>query len=204
MKRLILVIDDDALLRLGLAKGLRSAGFEVITAESAENAIEVLARIKPDAVVLDRMMNGLDGLTFLKNLRAEGNEIPVIMLTAMNGPENAIDGLSGGANDYLSKPFQLKELVLRVENMMKNRSVNEPRLPECLKFVDGEFFVNGKILGLSGEEKNLMTGLVSPVGNTVPALAMTAKRLRNKIKDVNCGLDLVTVRGRGYRLVSSN
>ena len=114
MKKTILVIDDDDLLRNSLAKGLRSESFAVITAESAEIATEILTRISVDAIVLDRMMVGMDGLTFLKKMRASGNQTPIIMLTALSGSENAIAGLSGGADDYLAKPFH-KELVLRLK-----------------------------------------------------------------------------------------
>ena len=106
MTHTVLVIDDDKMLRDALAVGLRQSEFEVITAESGEFANEILSRITVDAIVLDRMLGGVDGLSFLKNIRANGNNTPVIMLTAMSGPENAIDGLSGGANDYMAKPFQ--------------------------------------------------------------------------------------------------
>ena len=111
MNKTVLIIDDDDMLRKTLTRGLRDNNFEVITAESAETAEELIKRIEVDAIVLDRMMGGKDGLTFLKDMRDKGSNVPVIMLTAMSGAENAIDGLSGGANDYLAKPFQLKELV---------------------------------------------------------------------------------------------
>ena len=112
MNNTILIIDDDDMLRRTLARGLRADGFDVITAASAEDGADILGKIVVDAVVLDRMMTGMDGLTFLKNMRAGGDATPVIMLTAMTGPENAIAGLSGGADDYLAKPFQLRELEI--------------------------------------------------------------------------------------------
>ncbi|MDO4423760.1 MAG: response regulator, partial [Pseudomonadota bacterium] len=114
MTKTVLIVDDDDILRNTLARGLRNDGFYILTANSAENATDVLNRISVDAIVLDRMMTGMDGLSFLKQLRASGNQTPTIMLTAMTGPENAIDGLSGGANDYLAKPFQIRELILRL------------------------------------------------------------------------------------------
>ena len=114
MNKTILVVDDDTVLRNALAHGLRNEGFHVLGAESAENASEILAKISVDAIVLDRMMTGMDGLTFLQQLRHSGNTTPTIMLTAMTGADNAIAGLSGGANDYLAKPFQLRELILRI------------------------------------------------------------------------------------------
>ena len=141
MNRAILVIDDDDVLRNGLKNGLTQHGFSVLTAGSADTASEILDKISVDAIVLDRMMPGMDGLGFLKKLRNSGNMTPIIMLTAMSGPENAIDGLANGANDYLAKPFQLQELVLRLQNIMKQNSNNEQNMPNGLIFTDNEFFI---------------------------------------------------------------
>jgi len=209
MTKSVLIVDDDKMLRDGLAVGLRKADFDVITAESAESANEILARISVDAVVLDRMMAGMDGLSFLKSIRAKGDNTPVIMLTAMSGPENAIDGLSGGANDYMSKPFKLQELILRLNNVIKNnpKSTNTP--DSCgLVFMDDEFFVsdkydNKKILTLSKEEKKLLHNLTNPIGNIVSATPMVAKRLRNKINSVSSDIDIITVRGTGYKIIKT-
>jgi two-component system response regulator TctD len=205
MKKTILIIDDDDLLRGSLAKGLKSESFAVITAESAETATEILKRVSVDAIVLDRMMVGIDGLTFLKEQRASGNKIPVIMLTALSGPENAIVGLSGGADDYLAKPFQLKELVLRLKNIMRQSegkdSKGKSALPGGLAFSDNEFYINGKLLGLSMAEKELLKDLTFPVGNIVPATPMVAKRMREKLLSVLQSVEMVTVRGKGYKLV---
>lgn len=207
MNKTILIIDDDNLLRNTLAKGLRGEGFSTLDAESAESGAAILQRVRVDAIVLDRMMTGIDGLTFLTNLRASGDQTPVIMLTAMSGAENAIDGLSGGANDYLTKPFQLRELVLRLNNIIKTSVVPDEKLPDGLMFVDDEFFVTDpatgtpKLLGLSGEEKKLLQQLLAPVGNTAPSLPMVAKRLRGKLNGVLSNIDIITMRGKGYKMV---
>ena len=202
MNKTVLVIDDDKMLRDALATGLRKAEFNIITADSAETAFEVLNRIKPDAIVLDRMMTGMDGLTFLKEIRNNNNLTPVIMLTAMSGPENTIDGLENGANDYMAKPFQLQELVLRLNNIIKTNAVSiSSSLPEGLTFDNEEFFINGEILNLSIEEKKLLQNLVNPVGNIVSATPMVAKRLRNKINVVLSNIDIITVRGMGYKII---
>ena len=142
MNKTVLIIDDDDILRNTLSKGLRSDGFNVLTAQSAEDGNEILSRISVDAIVLDRMMTGMDGLTFLQKLRAQGNKTPVIMLTAMTGPENTIDGLTGGANDYLAKPFQMRELVLRLNNIIPHNTMPSSQLPSGLTLVDNEFFIN--------------------------------------------------------------
>ena len=209
MTKNILVVDDDKVLRNTLATGLRRADFKVITAESANEAAEILERIYVDAIVLDRMMDGTDGLTFLKHLRLNGNTTPVIMLTALSGAENAIDGLSGGADDYMAKPFKLQELILRLNNVIKNSQQKPQKNTNSvgLVFADGEFFIKtndnqNKLLSLSAEEKKLLQSLTSPIGNTVPATPMVAKRLRNKINGVLSDIDIITVRGMGYKMIT--
>jgi len=205
MNKTILVVDDDEVLNHAIARGLRNEGFSVVSATSAEDASEILARMRVDGIVLDRMMTGMDGLTFLQDLRAGGDTTPVLMLTAMTGSENSIAGLSGGANDYLGKPFQLRELVLRLNNILKNSTVITP-MPRGLIFADNEFFIgdspeNARIFMLSGEEKKLLQHLTTPVGNITPASPMVAKRLRMKLNGVLSNLDIITVRGQGYKLI---
>ena len=208
MNKTVLIIDDDDILRNTLSKGLRSDGFNVLTAQSAEYGNEILSRISVDAIVLDRMMTGMDGLTFLQKLRAHGNKTPVIMLTAMTGPENTIDGLAGGANDYLAKPFQMRELVLRLNNIIPQNPTTSSQLPLGLTLVDNEFFItqNGTptLLALSGEEKRLLQNLTCPMGNIAPASPMVAKRLRSKLNIVLSDLDIITIRGQGYKLINLN
>lgn len=209
MKKSIFVIDDDKMLRDTLALGLRKNNFNVICAESAESAKQILNRISVDAIVLDRMMAGQDGLSFLNQIRRAGNKTPVIMLTALSGSENAIAGLSTGANDYMTKPFQLQELILRINNIINQQTPKQSlnTLPNGLSFVDNEFFVDtgdnipNKLLSLSNEEKKLLQNLVTPVGTIVSATPMVAKRLRNKINGVLSNIDIITVRGMGYKMI---
>ena len=209
MKKSIFVIDDDKMLRDTLALGLRKNNFNVICAESAESATQILNRISVDAIVLDRMMAGQDGLSFLNQIRRAGNKTPVIMLTALSGSENAIAGLSTGANDYMTKPFQLQELILRINNIINQQTPKQSlnTLPNGLSFVDNEFFVDtgdnipNKLLSLSNEEKKLLQNLVTPVGTIVSATPMVAKRLRNKINGVLSNIDIITVRGMGYKMI---
>ena len=207
MNKTILVIDDDDILRGALARGLKHADFDVITANSAETGNEILSRITVDAIILDRMMTGMDGLTFLQNLRNSGNQTPVIMLTAMTGSENTIDGLMGGADDYLGKPFQIRELILRLNNIIKKTTPTTQKIPNGLALSDNEFFVQTasgpQLLSLSGEEKKLLTQLITPIGNIAPAAPMVAKRLRGKLNIVLSNLDIITIRGRGYKLIDT-
>lgn len=210
MTKSVLIIDDDDMLRNTLATGLRRSDFDTITAPSAEEATKILERIAVDAIVLDRMMGGTDGLSFLKNLRKKNDTTPVIMLTALSGAENAIDGLSCGANDYMSKPFKLQELILRLNNVIKNApaTTNEDSNSIGLIYNGEDFFVldksgQRKLLSLSKEEKKLLHNLTNPVGNTVSATPMVVKRLRNKINGVLSDINIVTVRGTGYKIIKT-
>ena len=204
MNKTVLIIDDDEALNKTLAHGLRAQDFNVISAYNADEGTEILKRIRVDAIVLDRMMTGIDGLTFLQNLRAGGDATPIIMLTAMTGPENAIVGLESGANDYLAKPFQLRELILRLNNIIKTAE-SKLKMPNGLTFTDNEFFIKksdgAQLFMLSGEEKKLLMHLISPIGNIVPASPMVAKRLRTKLNGVLSNIDVVTVRGHGYKII---
>ena len=205
MNGTVLIIDDDKVLRSSLVKGLKTNNFYVIDAESAEKAKPILARIIPDAIILDRMMAGLDGLSFLKEIRRHGNNIPVIMLTAMDSSENIIEGLESGADDYLSKPFQLKELVLRLKNIIKKSKKDTDISLKNLIFEKDDFYIisNNKkmLLQLSTEEKNILSQLISPIGNIVSATPMIVKRLRIKLKSILSSIQIVTVRGIGYKII---
>ena len=209
MNKTILIVDDDDILRKALTTGLRGEGFDVISSDSAENASDVLNRVSVDAIILDRMMTGMDGLTFLRALRGAGNTTPILMLTALSGPENAIAGLADGANDYLAKPFQVRELILRLNNIIRKTTTVGHKMPMGLTFTDNEFFISSnqntpQLLALSGEEKKLLQHLTSPLGNIAPAAPMVAKRLRNKLNLVLSHLDIITIRGRGYKLIDKS
>ncbi|MDR1071482.1 MAG: response regulator transcription factor [Rickettsiales bacterium] len=198
MTKSVLIIDDDGDLRKSLKIGLERENFAVVTADSAETAAEVLKRVSVDGIILDRMMTGADGLSFLRELRKGGDGTPVLMLTAMNGSENTIAGLEGGADDYLPKPFQLKELVLRVRNILRKSERPGPRMPPGLRFADGEFFAGKKLLALSAPEKAALIEMTA--GGTARMTPMTAKRLRDKVLANVENADIITVRGRGYKL----
>jgi len=199
MSKIILIVDDDDDLRKSLKVGLEKDGFSIIAAESAETAAKILERVSVSGIVLDRMMTGADGLSFLKKFRGEGDLTPVLMLTAMDGAENAIDGLSSGADDYLAKPFHLKELSLRLNNLLKNSESDEPKMPAGLSFTDGEFFVGKKLFALSEPEKKILLEMAR--GGTIQLPPMPAKRFRDKILANLKNVDIITVRGKGYKLI---
>ena len=114
----ILVIDDDQRLRALLRKFLENNGFRVSDAEDANQAKIIMESIIFDLLVIDVMMPGQNGLDFLKEIRIKNN-IPTLMLTAMSSPENRLDGLEIGADDYMTKPFEPRELLIRIQNILK-------------------------------------------------------------------------------------
>ena len=123
-KQHILVIDDDTRLRSLLERYLREQGFAVTGAKDAQDARMFLNQYKFDLLVLDVMMPNESGIDFLKKLRVENN-VPVIMLTAMGETADRIIGLETGADDYLAKPFEPLELILRIKNILKRSPVEK-------------------------------------------------------------------------------
>src|SRR5580692_7653403 len=124
----ILVVEDDARLRDRLARYLTSEGFRVTAAPDAADARARMRGISPDLLVLDVMMPGESGLDLTRSLREEqGHDLPALMLTARGAPEDRIAGFEAGADDYLPKPFEPRELVLRIRAMLRRAP---PPLPD--------------------------------------------------------------------------
>lgn len=117
----VLVVDDDADVLSSLQRGLRLSGFTVITASDGAEALGVVSRSTPDAIVLDINMPVLDGASVVTALRAMGNDIPICVLSARSSVDDRIAGLESGADDYLTKPFVLAELVARIRAMLRRR-----------------------------------------------------------------------------------
>ena len=115
----LLVVDDDTRIRTLLQKYLISQGYFVSSVKSAFEAEEILKDVTFDLIILDLMMPGKNGITFTQELRADKNLVPIIMLTAMGEFEDRIAGLEIGADDYLVKPFEPKELLLRISKILK-------------------------------------------------------------------------------------
>ncbi len=119
----ILVVDDDRAVRDSLRRSLEFNGYEVAL---ANDGVEALARINglaPDALIVDVMMPRLDGIETTKALRAAGNDLPILVLTARDSVNDRVDGLDAGADDYLAKPFALEELLARVRAMLRRRAL---------------------------------------------------------------------------------
>lgn len=222
----ILVVDDDARLRGLLSRYLAGAGFRVTTAENAADARTKLRVINPDLMVLDVMMPGESGLSMTDALRREnGHDLPVLMLTARGTPEDRIAGFEAGADDYLPKPFEPRELVLRIRAMLRRAPAPAPETPPGpltlgeLSFdpVRGELTGPDGIVRLTGGEGALLTALARKPGEVLSreeiaaalgteesserAIDVQVTRLRRKIEvDAREPRFLHTVRGRGYVL----
>ena len=134
---LVLVADDDRAVREALERALQLAGYDVELASDGDAALAAIAQRTPDAVVLDVMMPGYDGLDVTRRLRREGNRIPVLLLTARDAVGDRVDGLDAGADDYLPKPFALEELLARLRALLRRAVEAEPA--DVLRFADLTF-----------------------------------------------------------------
>ncbi len=223
LDRRVLVVEDDPTVREVAVSYLEAAGFIVSTANDGYAAMEAVATVRPDLIVLDRMLPGIDGAEVCRRIRA-GTTVPIIMLTALGSTEDRITGLEAGADDYLTKPFSPRELVLRAQSILR-RSVTEltPEAP----FELGEFSLdpsarviarNGEVLALSTREFDLFAFLLKHPRQAfsrqqllkavwhwdfgdLSTVTVTVRRVREKIEnDPANPLILVTVWGVGYRL----
>ena len=129
----VLIVDDDRALRDALRRALVLGGYETALVESGEAALAEVARSEPDAVVLDIGLPDIDGLEVCRRLRGSGNRVPVLMLTARDAVSDRIDGLDAGADDYLVKPFALKELKARLRALLRRTGAAGS---EMLRFSD--------------------------------------------------------------------
>ena len=215
----ILVVDDDDGIRSLVKKYLNENNFIVTTADSAENALEKIKIIKFDLIVLDIMMPGKSGLEFIKDNKKK-LETPVILLTAKGEASERIDGLEVGADDYLPKPFEPKELILRINNIL-NRTVklDQKRIIEFenIKIDLNKLLIikNNKEFKINSTEKTILENMINNPGKTFSredigniinldkerSIDVIITRLRKKIEiDPKNPKFLQTLRGSGYVL----
>ncbi len=159
----ILVVDDDARIRDLLRRYLAQEGFEVFQAEDGKAMNRILLRETVDLIVLDLMMPGEDGLSICRRLRAAADRTPIIMLTAKGEDVDRIVGLEVGADDYLSKPFNPRELLARIHAVLRRRpSIEAPGAPssenETVQFGPFSFDLGARTLHRAGTELPLTTG----------------------------------------------
>jgi two-component system response regulator MprA len=130
---LVLVVDDEPSVRQSLSRALRLEGYEVVTADDGAAALAAVEERRPDVVVLDVGLPVLDGLTACRRLRARGDRTPVLMLTARDAVDDRVDGLDAGADDYLVKPFALRELTARLRALVRRGA---PAGTDLLRYAD--------------------------------------------------------------------
>ena len=130
----ILGVDDDQAVRDSLARSLHYSGYGVETADDGLDALAKLSAMRPDAVVMDVMMPRLDGLETTRMLRASGNDVPILVLTARDAVGDRVDGLDAGADDYMVKPFALDELLARLRALTRRNHPDQSQADEVLSF----------------------------------------------------------------------
>jgi DNA-binding response OmpR family regulator len=225
MGKRVLVVDDDPTVSDVVRRYLERADFAVTLAGDGPTALTSFAAQRPDLVVLDLMLPGISGLEVCRQLRAQvGNDTPIIMLTALGEESDRVLGLQLGADDYLTKPFSPRELVLRVQSVLRRAAPRPPGAPEVLTDGDLEVDVARRIARLSGAELALTVRefdlLVFLLRNPGRAFKRTelleavwgwtfgdqstvtvhVRRLREKIeRDPANPTRIVTVWGVGYR-----
>ena len=219
----ILVVDDDQRIRDLLGNFLRANGYRVTTAEEAASARSSMRNLAFDLIILDVMMPGEDGLSLARDLRGS-SQIPILMLTARGDFDDRVVGLEAGVDDYMPKPFDPRELLLRLKNVMKRRSEPQSQpaasTPQEVRFgkftfslARGELKADGEAIKLTEMERNLMRFFAGRPGDTVEreeladlsgneserSVDVQINRLRRKIEaDPANPAFLQTVRGRGY------
>ncbi len=216
----ILVVDDDSRIRDLLARYLQDHGFRVSTAIDAESARAAMRGLSFDLLILDVMMPKESGIEFARSLRSE-SRVPILMLTARAEPEQRIEGLETGVDDYLAKPFEPRELLLRVGNVLRRaadaaQATGEVRMGEFVFHIArGELKRNGETIRLTERERELLRYFAQRPGMPVArhelakgadsggerAVDVQINRLRRKIEhDPANPVYLQTVRGKGYIL----
>jgi two-component system phosphate regulon response regulator OmpR len=215
----LLVVDDDARLRELLRRYLSDSGFRVTTAADAADARSKLASFAFDLIVLDVMMPGENGIDLTRALHRERSNL-IMLLTAMAEPEDRVHGLEQGADDYLAKPFEPRELVLRIRNLLQRRPTRDTEPPEIrfggyrFDVTRGELHRGSDLVHLTAAEAGLLSLLTQRAGHAVSreelSLSLSGNvrnvdvqmtRLRRKIEhDPRYPRYLQTVRGTGYLL----
>ncbi len=222
----ILIVDDEANMRLGLKDNLEFEGFRVSEAIDGVDALEKVGKLNPDLIVLDVMMPNLSGYDVCKRLRKEGRETPIIMLTAKGEEIDRVLGLEIGADDYIQKPFSLRELIARIKAILRRSTVNQNK-PSAYRIglLDVHFdkyqaFTDGGEVKLSHKEFEILQYLLAHVNETIDRHDLLKNvwgydeqpttrtvdnfivKLRQKIEDNPASpKHIITVHGVGYKLV---
>lgn len=218
----VLIIEDSERLRKSISLALKKTGYAIDGAADGEEGCWLAETASFDVIILDLMLPKMDGITLLKRIRSQGVETHVLILTARGAVEDRINGLEAGADDYLSKPFSIDELLARVAALVRRKyGRKNPDLSIGNLKVDlnrHEARVEGKVLHLAPREYNLLEYLCVRAGCLVTrseiedhmyeetseifsnAVDSTISLLRRKMAEAGCSPKILTKRGRGYLL----
>jgi two-component system phosphate regulon response regulator OmpR len=218
----LLIVDDDTRIRTLLQRYLSEAGYRVTAAKDAAEARQLMASLDFDFIVLDVMMPGEDGFSLTKAIREKSN-VPILLLTARGEAGDRIEGLERGADDYLPKPFEPRELLLRIATILRRAGLPTEQVKQIIQLglcrfdpERGELMREGKPVKLTSAELQLMRVLAANPGQTFTRTDLSQRmgevlertvdvqitRLRRKIEnDPKLPLYLQTVRGIGYVLM---
>ncbi|MCA0432728.1 MAG: response regulator transcription factor [Proteobacteria bacterium] len=219
----VLIVDDDRRIRALLASFLSGHGYRTTAVATAREARDHMRGLAYDLIILDVMMPGENGISFAADLRRGSNGVPILMLSALSDAGDRIKGLAAGSDDYLGKPFEPEELLLRVRNLLRRLESRQQgsmnvRFGEFIFVADtGELSRGGERIRLTSREKDMLKLLAHQAGKPVTRGALSASglvesaravdvqinRLRQKIEsDPSNPVHLQTVRGEGYTLIA--
>lgn len=225
---LVLVVEDDSAILRGLKDILRAERFDVVTATDGETGYRFAVDKKPDLVILDLMLPQMGGFEVCRKLRAEGFRTPILMLTARGEETDRVLGLDLGADDYVTKPFSVRELLARIRALLRRAETPQTALPDELRFDDVvvdfrrfEALKNGKAIEMTPKEFGILRMLAARTGEVVTREDLlngvwsyesypTTRTVDTHVASLRAKLEknpalprrLVTVHGVGYKLTT--
>ena len=222
----LLLAEDEKALNTALTEILKRSGYNVTSVFNGEDALLYLKEYTYDAVILDIMMPKIDGLTALKTLRSDKNSVPVILLTAKSEVEDKIIGLDSGADDYLAKPFEVKELLARIRAITRRKGTTDENLAGFsdikLNKDDCSMSSAGRKIQLTAKEFRMMETFIKSPGKMISSdyflenvwgwdseaemsvVWTYISYLRKKLKSIGSKVVIKAVRGVGYSLENEN
>lgn len=221
----ILLAEDEKLLAKALSRILEKNNYTVDVVYNGRDAYEYLSAAEYDAAILDIMMPEMDGITVLKKIRESGNQLPIIMLTAKCEVEDKVLGLDSGANDYLAKPFDSRELFARIRNMTREKTSADTKLRMgniCLDRATYELTSPSATIKLANKEYQLMEYLISNPHRVISANQFIEKiwgydsevemntvwvyisNLRKKLAEMDADVQIKASRNAGYSLENAD
>ena len=216
MNEKILIVEDEKDIARMIDYNLKKEGYRTVLAHDGPSGAAAADRERPDLVLLDIMLPGLDGLEVLKRLRSDGRSLPVILLTAKSEETDKVVGLELGADDYITKPFAVKEMLARVKSVLRRASVQPDK---AARFKDGGFeidfqkitvLVKGRPVELTAKEFVLLKALVSAGGKMLSREALlesawgmdASLEVETRTVDVHIGTLRRKLKGEGARIVT--